>query len=55
MAEQRFCRSLLCFVFLLTVASVNARLRIDDDFIQCVHERNTNVSIVSYIQCSCIF
>lgn len=49
MGKQRFFRSLLCFVFVLTVASVNARLRIDDGFIQCVHERNTNVSIVSYV------
>lgn len=45
MGEQKFSRSLLCVVFLLTVASVNAGLRVEDGFIQCLHERNKDVSI----------
>ena len=55
MGEQRFSRSLLCVVFLLTVTSVNAGLRVEDGFIQCLHERNKDVSIVSSIQWSCSF
>ena len=47
MVEQKFCRSLLCVVFLLTVASVNAGLRVEDGFIRCLHERNKDVSTVS--------
>ena len=46
MCEQRFGRLLLWFVFLFIVlACVDAK---GNDFMQCVHERNEQVGMVSY-------
>ena len=46
MCEQRFCRLLLRFVFLFTIlACVDAK---SDGFMQCVHERNEQVGMISH-------
>ena len=45
MCEQRVCKLLLWFVFVFIIlACVDAR---SDDFVECVHERNEQVGMIS--------